>query len=56
MRYALQSDYSKLVQDLATKIDFHDPSASDEINEWVAEKTNGLIKKTLGELDPETLV
>jgi len=53
--YALQSDYSKLVQDLATKIDFRDPSASDEINKWVAGKTRGLIKKTIGELDPQTL-
>lgn len=44
----LQNSYSAAIESL----DFHDPSASDRINTWAKEKTNGLISKII---EPPTL-
>lgn len=36
--------------------DINNPSAPDEINSWIEEKTNGLIKKMISQLDDNTVM
>jgi serine protease inhibitor len=40
----------------ARSFDVKDPSAPDEINAWIEDKTNGLIKDMVGQLDPLTVM
>lgn len=37
------------------KTNFYDPNTIKDVNKWISQKTDGMIKEALSELDPETV-
>lgn len=44
----------KYFNSTAESVDFRDPGTLTKINEWASEHTNGMIRKILNEIDPDT--